>query len=78
MSVTISVFEKDGKKFPTIALRHAKDDKFAFTFGLGKARLIVEHIDSIKQFVLDNAVEEAKAEVKAEANGKADKKTGKK
>lgn len=56
MSVKISTFEKDGKQYPTMELRTDKDAKFAFTFGVSKAKLIVEHIDEINQFVEDNSL----------------------
>ena len=59
MSVKISTFEKDGKSFPTIELqmtgKDGKPGKFGFTFGLGKARLILENYDEIRQFVEDHA-----------------------
>ena len=51
-------FEKDGKSFPTIELRPdnqkpRKDGSmpFGFSFGLGKARLILAHLEDIKGFV---------------------------
>ncbi len=37
-----------------IVLKRTPDDKYPFQFGLGKARLIVEHISEIKKFVDDN------------------------
>ena len=52
--VKISQFEKDGKSFPTIELKNAENGKFGFTFGLLKARLILENFDEIRQFVEDN------------------------
>lgn len=55
MPVKISTFEKDGKSFPTIELRKKENDKFAFSFGLSKARLIMENYDEIRQFVEDHA-----------------------
>ena len=78
MSVKIGVFERDGMKFPTVELKAGKDDKFAFTFGLSKARLIIENLDAIKKFVEDNPVEEKKAETNGKATAKASsKKTAK-
>ena len=35
----------------TIVLKKNPDDKFPFSFGLGKAKLILEHLDDIKKFV---------------------------
>ena len=58
MSAKIGSFEKDGKSFPTIKLnpdnqKPRKDGSmpFGFSFGLGKARLILTHIEDIKGFV---------------------------
>ena len=58
MSIKVSSFEKDGKKFPTIELRNTDAGKFGFTFGLSKAKLILENIDDIRQFVEDNVPSE--------------------
>ena len=57
MSVKVGSFQKDGKAFPTIELRNGTE-KFGFTFGLSKARLIVENFDEIRQFVEDNTSSE--------------------
>ena len=54
MSVVISSFQKDGKTFPTIQLKDGDKSKFGITFGLTKARLILEHFDEIRQFAEDN------------------------
>ena len=51
MAVKIGSFEKDGKNFPTIELRADSEKGFGFTFGLGKARLILDNLDEIKRFV---------------------------
>jgi len=37
------------KGSPTLILN--PEDRFTFSFGLGKARLLLEHIDTIKKFV---------------------------
>lgn len=39
---------------PTLILRRSEDDKFPFSFGLSKARLILENIEEIKKFVEEN------------------------
>lgn len=52
--VTVTTFEKDGKSYPTIALKADAEAKFGFTFGISKAKLIVENIDAIRKFVIDN------------------------
>lgn len=58
MSATVSMFEKDGKQFPMISLQ--RDDvkprkdgtmPYPFSFGIGKAKLILAHIGQIKKFV---------------------------
>ena len=36
---------------PTLVLKKSEDDKYGFTFGLTKARLILEHISEIEEFV---------------------------
>ncbi|MCK5242841.1 hypothetical protein KAR34_10345 [bacterium] len=37
-----------------ITLKRNEEDKYAFTFGLSKAKLIMEHIDVIKAFCEEN------------------------
>lgn len=53
MGVKTSTYTIEGRYIPTIELR-AEGARFGFTFGLSKARLIVENIDEIKKFVEDN------------------------
>jgi len=36
---------------PMLIIRQTPQDKFPFQFGLKKARLIVEHIEEIREFV---------------------------
>lgn len=45
--------EFNGK--PVIILKRDEDDRFPFSFGLTKARLIIDHIEDIKKFVNDNS-----------------------
>lgn len=45
--------EYNGK--PTITLRRSEDDKYPFTFGQSKARLILEHLDAIRDFATAGA-----------------------
>jgi hypothetical protein len=40
-----------------ISLKKAADDKFPFSFGKGKAKLIVENYEAIKKFVDGEEVE---------------------
>ncbi len=39
---------------PVIQLLRTEDDSFPFSFGLGKAKLILENLEDIKQFVKEN------------------------
>ena len=43
--------ESEFKGNPMMVLSQGEDDKFPFQFGLKKARLIIEHIETIKVFV---------------------------
>jgi len=47
--------EYNGK--PIITLRRSENDKFPFSFGLTKARMILENIEEIKRFVEENSQE---------------------
>ena len=47
--------EYNGK--PIIVLKRDENDKFPFSFGLVKARLILENIEEIKKFVAENTHE---------------------
>jgi len=40
---------------PVLIMRRNEEDKFPFTFGLSKARLILENIEEIKKFVQENS-----------------------
>ena len=39
---------------PMLVLKRGDDEKFPFSFGLTKARMILDHIEEIKKFVADN------------------------
>lgn len=54
MIIERTEFEKDGKKFPMLSMRRKQEDRYPFTFGVGKARMIVEALEEIKQFIVDN------------------------
>ncbi len=43
---------------PVLILRRSEDDKFPFSFGLNKAKLIIENLEEIKKFVAENTHEE--------------------
>ena len=46
---------KEFKSKPIIALKKDEEDKYPFSFGLGKAKLILENIKEIEKFVEDNS-----------------------
>lgn len=57
MVATIEIFEplradgsKKGTKNPIICLKETQEDKFAFQFGVSKAKLILDHVEQIRQF----------------------------
>lgn len=39
---------------PMLIIRATPQDKFPFQFGVKKARMILEHLEAIKQFVAEN------------------------
>ncbi len=39
---------------PMIVIKNDENDKFPFSFGLSKAKKIVENIEEIKKFVAEN------------------------
>ena len=39
---------------PLLVLKRNEEDKYPFSFGVGKARLILENVDEIKKFVAEN------------------------
>ncbi len=45
------VSESEYKGNAMLVIKSSEEDKFPFQFGLKKARLIIENIESIKQFV---------------------------
>jgi len=45
--------EYNGK--PIIILKRAEKDKYPFSFGLAKAKLILENIEEIKKFVEESS-----------------------
>jgi hypothetical protein len=42
---------------PILVLRRSEDDKFPFSFGINKAKLILENLEEIKKFVAENTHE---------------------
>jgi hypothetical protein len=45
------VSESEYKGNPMLVIKNSEEDKFPFQFGLKKAKLILENIESIKEFV---------------------------
>ncbi len=39
---------------PLLILKRSEDDKYPFSFGMSKARLILENFEDIKKFVQEN------------------------
>ena len=46
--------ETEYKGNKVIVLKRTEDDNYPFSFGVTKAKLIVEHIEDIKRFVEEN------------------------
>ncbi len=40
---------------PLIILKRNEDDKYPFSFGVSKARLILDNLEEIKKFVEENS-----------------------
>ena len=40
---------------PLIIIKRNEDDKYPFSFGVSKAKLILDNIEEIKKFVEENA-----------------------
>jgi len=59
---TMAVERTEYKGQPVIILKRNDNDKYPFSFGLSKARLIIEYFEEIKKFVAeaDNKPEEKK------------------
>ena len=58
----MAVERTEYKGQPVIVLKRNDNDKYPFSFGLSKARLIIEYFEEIKKFVAenDNKTEEKK------------------
>lgn len=39
---------------PVLIIKRDENDKYPFTFGMSKARLILENLEEVKRFVEDN------------------------
>jgi len=56
MSARIGSFEKDGKSYPTLEFYGTSKDGKEYrllTFGVGKAKVILNHVEDIKNFVAE-------------------------
>lgn len=42
---------------PVLIIKRNEDDKYPFSFGLTKARMILDNLEEIKRFVDDNSEE---------------------
>lgn len=40
---------------PMLVIKRDENDKYPFSFGIGKAKLILENLEAIKKFVEENA-----------------------
>jgi len=52
--MTVTVEHTGYKGRPMLTLKSGDEDKFPFSFGLTKAKKILEAIEEIKKFVADN------------------------
>ena len=50
--------ESEFKGNKLVVLKRNEEDRYPFSFGYGKALLILEHIDDIKKFVKENKPKE--------------------
>jgi hypothetical protein len=50
----VMVERSEFKGKPVLIMRRTEDDKYPFTFGLSKAKLILENLEEIKRFVEEN------------------------
>jgi len=48
--------ETEYKGNKVIVLKRTEDDNYPFSFGVSKAKLIVEHIEDIKRFIEENDI----------------------
>jgi len=43
---------------PVMVIKRDENDKYPFSFGMTKAKMILENLDEIRRFVEDNSKEE--------------------
>jgi len=49
------VEKSEYKGKPVIIIKRNEEDKYPFSFGVNKAKLILEHLEEIKNFVEENS-----------------------
>ena len=54
----VMVERSEFKGKPVLIMRRTEDDKYPFTFGMSKAKLILENLEEIKRFVEENSKEQ--------------------
>jgi hypothetical protein len=54
----LMIEEREFRGHSILILKRSADDKYPFQFGLGKAKLIVEHYEAIKKWLEENKTEE--------------------
>ncbi|MBI4411528.1 MAG: hypothetical protein HY541_03485 [Deltaproteobacteria bacterium] len=53
------VEESEYKGNPLLVLKNTAEDRYPFSFGIKKAKLIIEHFEDIKKFVAKNDKEKS-------------------
>ncbi|MBI4211578.1 MAG: hypothetical protein HY540_02975 [Deltaproteobacteria bacterium] len=56
------VEESEYKGSPVLVLKNTQEDRYPFSFGVKKAKLMLEHLEDIKQFVQKHDKEKAPRE----------------
>ena len=56
MKMIVERSEYKGK--PLIVLKRNEEDKYPFSFGISKAKLVLEAVEEIKKFVQENSTAE--------------------
>jgi len=54
------VEESEYKGNPVLVLKYTEEDRFPFSFGVKKAKLMLEHLEDIKKFVAKHDTETKK------------------
>jgi len=57
--MTVERSEYKGKAI--LVIKRGDDDKFPFSFGLSKAKMILENLDEIRKFVEDEGIKSSPA-----------------